>query len=88
MVPMHPVRYAKVIDFLEWVRKTRPDLTCFGALTKKEFFVLAIAFEKSHGRRISKKVLASRYSSLKEQSNKLSGKESIEPSEVRGHMAF
>jgi hypothetical protein len=78
MVPMIPAPSTKVIEFLEWVRKNRPDLASFTVFTKKEFFTLAHAFEKSRGRAISKKAIVSQYLPLMKEWAELSKNASLD----------
>ncbi len=46
---MNPVRAATVIDFMEWVRRNRPDVRSLCRLEKNEFMRLVVEYETSKG---------------------------------------
>jgi len=46
---MGPVRKTTVIDFLEWTRRHKPEVTALCQLGKSEFMGLVVEYERSKG---------------------------------------
>ena len=46
---MNPIRHAGVVAFLDWIRRSHPEVTSIKSISEPEFLALATAFEASKG---------------------------------------
>jgi hypothetical protein len=46
---MNPVGQATIVDFLEWIKRSHPEVRSLKGLPKSDFMVLAIQYEALKG---------------------------------------